>query len=73
MRGVGSYDELCDEWSLGCLLLHMLTGEKPGTEQAALKLTSCEQPAVELILSLLEPDKERRITASAALSHPWLN
>jgi len=42
MRIVGTYNEICDEWSVGCLLLHMLTGVKPGTEEAAIRLSKCE-------------------------------
>lgn len=41
-RQIGIYGEICDEWSVGSLLMHMLTGLKPGNEETMNKLKECD-------------------------------
>eukprot|EP00927_Polykrikos_kofoidii_P024855 TRINITY_DN22485_c0_g2_i1.p1 TRINITY_DN22485_c0_g2~~TRINITY_DN22485_c0_g2_i1.p1 ORF type:complete len:702 (+),score=133.79 TRINITY_DN22485_c0_g2_i1:75-2108(+) len=85
----GSYQWQCDLWACGVLLYCLIVGYPPfcgdtDNETARLvhigKVTfldedwKCTSNGVqELILNLLEKDERIRMTADAALAHPWLN
>lgn len=84
----GKYDLRCDYWSLGVLMYLLLSGHMPfnGANTAELaKAILNKQPsfaskrwqaispeAKDLILQLLKKDPAERISAKAALSHPWI-
>lgn len=82
------YSRSADLWSVGVILFTMLSGKVPFEDdnQAVLfrKIQRAEysmstpewkqvsEPARDLITSLLCVDAAQRLTASAALHHPWL-
>ena len=81
------YDELSDEWSCGVLMYILLCGEPPfpgeTEEEVFQKIKKCKYSfkykefkevsnnCKNLIKRLLEPMKNKRITASEALKHPF--
>ena len=81
------YDELSDEWSCGVLMYILLCGEPPfpgeTEEEVFQKIKKCKYSfkykefkevsnnCKNLIKRLLEPIKNKRITASEALKHPF--
>ena len=81
------YDEKCDEWSCGVLMYILLCGEPPFTgdteEEIFEQVKKCEynfnpEPfkyvsanCIDLIKKLLETNKNKRIKAADALSHPF--
>jgi tRNA A-37 threonylcarbamoyl transferase component Bud32 len=80
------YDEQCDQWSMGSLLYHLLTGRPllEGDEQEVLRKTRAyrkpdfrmefwclSEDAQHLLRSLLHADPRKRLTAPQALEHPW--
>lgn len=84
----GNYDEKCDMWSIGVILYIMLCGRPPfnaRTEDAILRKVqkgnwefthdiwnSISPEAKDLISKLLQVDTKKRITATDALTHPWI-
>ena len=83
----GNYTYSCDVWSLGIILHIMLSGYMPfsgSTDEEVFRSIkkgklSFENPVWEkvtppgkdLILKLLEPDENKRLTAAEALEHEW--
>ena len=84
----GSYNELCDEWSVGVLAYVLLCGYPPfngNTDQAILQRVRIGRfffPPAEwngvsaegkdFISRLLELKPAKRMTAKEALDHPWI-
>jgi calcium-dependent protein kinase len=84
----GNYDSQCDTWSMGVVLYIMLCGKPPfGGKNNTDILKSVvkgdfnfEQPAFEkcsdkvkdLITKLLVVDPTKRLTATEAFQHPWI-
>lgn len=82
------YSSLVDMWSLGCLVYVILTAHLPfsgGTQdqlykqiqqgsyhEPPLKEAGVSKEAIAFLDSLLQVDPRLRLTASAALSHPWI-
>ncbi|KAF8822777.1 CAM Kinase family, incomplete catalytic triad [Cardiosporidium cionae] len=83
-----SYDHSSDMWAFGVLLYLMLFGRYPfeGSKRVDIKKAILEKKinwkgaecnhltdeAKEFLALLLERDVQKRLTASAALSHPWI-
>ncbi|PVV03848.1 hypothetical protein BB560_001659 [Smittium megazygosporum] len=81
-----NYTVKCDIWSLGCLVIEMLTGSHPFPDndqfQALLKIGNKVKPhipsglspeASDFIEKTLAIDLEQRPTALELLSHPFVN
>lgn len=84
----GSYDEKCDNWSLGVVLYVMLSGVPPffgRNNKAILKsvlkglytfnlkpFKMCSDEVKDLIAKLLVKKPHKRYTASQAYNHPWV-
>ncbi|CAG9322418.1 unnamed protein product [Blepharisma stoltei] len=84
----GSYNEKCDEWSLGVVLYMMLSGNPPyigNSEDEMLNTILNFSPSFEeeewslvsdsakdLVRKLLTISPSDRISAKEALNHPWL-
>ena len=77
-----------DIWSLGCVLYRLLTRQIPFPSQKALKsycrgksplclgpvnAQQVSKNGIDLLLSMLKPHPEVRITTASALKHPWVN
>lgn len=86
MTGQG-YDEGCDLWSLGAILYFMLSGNQSfgtGSPDLATRIRTGEidfdgsawshlsASVKEVMKGLLTLDPNKRLTASALASHPWL-
>eukprot|EP01035_Chromulina_nebulosa_P018778 gene18778-24545_t len=79
----GTYGLPADCWSLGAVLYVMLVARFPEFEQdntgkVVVKLTPAlwdgiSTPAKELIRGLMNTNQSARLTAAAALQHPWLS
>jgi len=81
-----NYTEKADMWSLGVIAWMLLTGSPPfnGSEDVVLqKIRKCQihyssrferlsSPAKSFLLSLLVLDPNQRLSAQAALEHPWI-
>ncbi|KAK2466884.1 hypothetical protein APHAL10511_001142 [Amanita phalloides] len=74
-----------DIWSVGCLVVEMLTGEHPWAQltqmQAIFKIGSSEKPSIpsdispeaqDFLRRTFELDYEARPSASELLRHPWI-
>lgn len=82
------YNEKCDLWSIGVILYILLSGKPPfdGNDDKEIvnsvrigtySLTSSEwknisNEAKDLIKKMLTYDPNQRITAEAAINHPWI-
>mmetsp|Transcript_96461 Transcript_96461/g.249444 ORF Transcript_96461/g.249444 Transcript_96461/m.249444 type:complete len:180 (-) Transcript_96461:505-1044(-) len=83
----GPYTEKVDMWSVGVLAHLLLTGEllqtctewdvcalaTAGKPVLSDKLWECSKQAQDFVRSLLIRDPVPRLSAEAALSHPWLS
>ncbi len=83
----GSYTFACDMWSLGVIMHVMLSGFMPFTGNSTEDIfrsikrgrlnfdhsvwKKVTPPGIDLLVKLLEPDENKRITASDALKHKW--
>ncbi|CAG9318369.1 unnamed protein product [Blepharisma stoltei] len=84
----GYYNEKCDEWSCGMIMYILLTGNIPYEGKSDIEiveeiktrpfqlnlkeLKGISSQAILLLQHLLEIDPIARISASIALTHPWL-
>ena len=84
----GTYDKKADCWSVGVILYIMLSGQPPfsghNNEEILHRVKTAyfnfkppafryvSEPAKDLIAQLLRKDVELRLSAQAALEHPWL-
>jgi len=84
----GSYDERCDNWSLGCILYLLLTGHNAfkgknrqqvfdtilsgDYDTSSKEYKSISPAAKDLISKFLIVNPNHRFTAVQALCHPWL-
>lgn len=77
-----TYTEACDMWSLGVVTVEMLRGREacaclgaddPVGDGAADRLGPGFPPVVrDFVAQLLQDDPAQRLTAAAALQHPWM-
>merc|ERR1719210_2290703 len=82
-----SYTSQCDMWSLGVIAFSLLMGYMPFKGSAQQQARDIEQgkyilrpekwdqlsvPAQDFLKSLLQVDQKERLTAHAALRHPWI-
>jgi calcium-dependent protein kinase len=82
-----SYTSQCDMWSLGVIVFSLLMGYMPFSGSARHQATCIEQgkytlrpekwealsePAQNFLLSLLQVDPQKRLTAQEALEHQWI-
>lgn len=80
-----AYTQKADIWSIGCLVVEMLTGEHPWAQltqmQAIFKIGSSAKPAIPADISpeaenflqlTFELNHEARPSASELLKHPWI-
>jgi len=88
VKNSNKYSSLVDMWSLGCLVYVILTAHLPfsGSTQdqlykqiqqgsyhePPLKEAGVSREARSFLDSLLQVDPRHRLSASAALSHPWI-
>jgi serine/threonine protein kinase len=73
-----AYDQKCDMWSVGCLLVYMLTGKQPITDwttwsESLVTMNHPDTQLSDLLNKLLESDPEIRISSTEAAAHPWLH
>ncbi|EGR31222.1 hypothetical protein IMG5_115550 [Ichthyophthirius multifiliis] len=84
----GKYDQRCDNWSLGVLLYLLLVGYPPFYDDNKQKLyekiqtgtysmsgsdwNNISEMAKDLIRKLLVVDRQKRLTITQALEHPWI-
>jgi len=83
----GSYTSQCDLWSLGVVAYIILCGKMPfrGTDRQQMKSISAgaypmdpkdwggmSAECKDFVRSLLQTDPTRRLSAPAALEHPWI-
>ncbi|TFK76404.1 Pkinase-domain-containing protein [Pluteus cervinus] len=80
------HTQKADIWSVGCLVVEMLTGEHPWAQltqmQAIFKIGSSAQPTIpsdisqeaqDFLQSTFKLDHEARPTAIELLKHPWIS
>eukprot|EP00192_Tetraselmis_astigmatica_P013863 CAMPEP_0117668394 /NCGR_PEP_ID=MMETSP0804-20121206/11524_1 /TAXON_ID=1074897 /ORGANISM="Tetraselmis astigmatica, Strain CCMP880" /LENGTH=308 /DNA_ID=CAMNT_0005476279 /DNA_START=129 /DNA_END=1052 /DNA_ORIENTATION=+ len=83
----GTYGPECDMWAFGVALYTMLAGKPPFAGSSLPEIlnsilsgtvefngagwSSVSGPAVDLLRKLLNPDPKARLSAEAALQHPW--
>lgn len=72
------YTEKCDMWSVGCLLVYMLTGKQPITDwttwcESLVTMNHFDSHLVDLLNRLLAIDPAERISSNEATNHPWLH
>ena len=84
----GTYTEKCDLWSIGVMLYVMLSGKPPfngrndreilqKVQKGAYQLEDAQwlersEEVRHLIRQLMEKDPKKRLSATQALKHPWL-
>ncbi|KIY70933.1 Pkinase-domain-containing protein [Cylindrobasidium torrendii FP15055 ss-10] len=79
------HTQKADIWSVGCLVVEMLTGEHPWAQltqmQAIFKIGSSSKPEIpsdisaeaqDFLTKTFELDQDARPSASEALAHPWI-
>ncbi|KAL4253160.1 protein kinase superfamily protein [Abortiporus biennis] len=80
-----AYTQAADIWSIGCLVVEMLTGEHPWAQltqmQAIFKIGSSARPTIppdispeaeDFLNKTFDLDHEARPTAAELLKHPWI-
>jgi len=82
-----SYTSQCDLWSLGVITFSLLMGYMPSEGKAQHKSMCIERgeykvkpekwdqlsaPAKDFVMSLLQVDQKKRLTAKVALQHQWI-
>jgi len=80
-----AYTQKADIWSVGCLVVEMLTGEHPWAQltqmQAIFKIGSSAKPTIppdisadaeDFLQRTFELDHEARPSAAELLKHPWI-
>ncbi|KAK0228572.1 ste11-like protein [Armillaria fumosa] len=80
------HTQKADIWSVGCLVVEMLTGEHPWAQltqmQAIFKIGSSARPAIpsdisseaqDFLTKTFEIDHEARPAAAELLKHPWIH
>ncbi|KAG7452486.1 Pkinase-domain-containing protein [Guyanagaster necrorhizus] len=80
------HTQKADIWSVGCLVVEMLTGEHPWAQltqmQAIFKIGSSARPAIpsdisseaqDFLTEAFEIDHKARPAAAELLKHPWIN
>ncbi|KZT58963.1 Pkinase-domain-containing protein [Calocera cornea HHB12733] len=85
MQKAGAYTRKADIWSIGCLVLEMLTGQRPWAEldqmQAMWKIGTKVKPtfpsdisanALDFLNKTLDPDPSNRPSAEELLQHPFV-
>jgi len=76
-----SLKPMCDSWSLGTIVYSLVCRKPPALTEAqaqskrwsfTLAIDNVDPEAKSLIEGLLEPNPEKRLTASRALRHEWI-
>mmetsp|Transcript_6949 Transcript_6949/g.12523 ORF Transcript_6949/g.12523 Transcript_6949/m.12523 type:complete len:820 (+) Transcript_6949:213-2672(+) len=82
------YDFGCDLWSAGCVMYELITGRKPfwgETEKDLLaavmkgvpyyheRVEALSKEGRSILRGLMQKDQTKRLTAEAALRHPWFD
>jgi len=80
-----AHTQKADIWSVGCLVVEMLTGEHPWAQltqmQAIFKIGSSAKPTIpsdisteaqDFLKSTFNVDHEARPSATQLLQHPWI-
>lgn len=85
----GTYGKECDMWSIGIMTYYMLVGDPPFNAESDNELfdnivsnevqyapkiwSNISEEAQDFVRNLLIKDPESRMTATKAMSHPWLD
>lgn len=72
------YNEKCDLWAVGCIVLYMLTGRQPQPTDPGSWAESCSQildgdQLDHFLKQLLAQDPQVRISSAEAKTHVWIS